>query len=102
MVMTTATRTPTAAAGTMRLPRIDALTSIRFFAALWVVLFHYRDVVTWPSPVLAVAQHGSLGVSLFFVLSGFILTYTYQAAFRPGTVLRGYPGFLWARFSRIY
>ncbi len=59
--------------------RLDALTSIRFFAALHVVLYHAQCTL-WPSLPPAIERlrdHGDSAVALFYVLSGFILTYTY-------------------------
>ncbi|MCE1234975.1 MAG: acyltransferase [Hyphomicrobiales bacterium] len=57
---------------------LDALTSLRFFAAAMVMLFHFWAIflgdVAPPPPVAL----GYTGVSFFFVLSGFILTYTYE------------------------
>lgn len=52
------------------------LTSLRFFAALAIVLFHLDKHVpiTFPNSL-------SLGVSFFFVLSGFILTHAYGEEF---------------------
>ncbi len=52
---------------------LPALTSLRFFAALAIVIHHCNGVF-WPA-----ADLGPLdaGVSFFFVLSGFILTYVY-------------------------
>ena len=82
-----------------RRPEIPALTSLRFFAALWVVLFHIREIGLWkggPAPYRAVAQVGYLGVSFFFVLSGFILVYVYGG--REIAKAR----FWQARFARIY
>ena len=79
--------------------QLKALTSLRFFAALWVVLFAY-----WPNLAAGAApmvvQKGSLGVELFFVLSGFILCHVYlpgweEARFRYGK-------FIWARIARVY
>jgi peptidoglycan/LPS O-acetylase OafA/YrhL len=79
--------------------QIDTLTALRFFAAAWVVLFHY-----WPAlagaPVLGVVQKGYLGVELFFVLSGFVISYVYQGAFESGRFRYG--DFIWARLARIY
>jgi peptidoglycan/LPS O-acetylase OafA/YrhL len=84
---------------------IDALTGIRAFAAMWVVLFHFRTeiVALLPgvSPILSVAAAGRLGVDLFFILSGFILTYNYLDEFRT-LRLRDYGRFLWLRLARIY
>lgn len=60
--------------------RLDALTSIRFFAALHVVFYHAR-CTAWaslPAPLERLRDHGDSAVALFYVLSGFILTYTYQ------------------------
>jgi peptidoglycan/LPS O-acetylase OafA/YrhL len=74
--------------------QLHALTSIRFFAALWVVLFHARAF--HPSLDNPIVNSGHTGVSLFFVLSGFILSYNYLG--KPLDIR----GFLWARFSRIY
>ncbi|MGZ5790409.1 MAG: acyltransferase family protein [Burkholderiaceae bacterium] len=53
---------------------LNALTSLRFFAAM-AILIHHCNGVFWP-----VAELGpiDMGVSFFFVLSGFILTYVYH------------------------
>jgi len=83
---------------------IPALTGVRIFAAVWVVLFHLRDhiaVLFGPTPIDAVSRAGYLGVDVFFVLSGFIISYQYLqqfATFRRDRYLR----FLWARLARIY
>ena len=78
---------------------IRPLTSLRFFAALWVVLFHYwpkLDVAFTP----ALVAKGYLGVELFFVLSGFILCHVYLSAFGEGRFRYG--AFLWNRLARVY
>lgn len=81
-------------------PDLRALTTLRFLAALWVVLFSawpHLDVDFVPVAV----TRGYLGVEVFFVLSGFILSHVYlEAAGRR----RGfsYGGFLWARIARVY
>jgi peptidoglycan/LPS O-acetylase OafA/YrhL len=78
-------------------PPLKALTSIRFFAAMHVVLFHMQ-VGVHVSRVPLVANFmasGFTGVTLFFVLSGFILAYNYPEVRRPKE-------FWIARFARIY
>ena len=83
---------------------IDALTSLRFFAAAAVLLFHSGSHVLVaggyiPWPVQNIIRNGYLGVSFFFVLSGFILTYVYQGAMsKAGSLGRFYA----ARFARVY
>jgi len=56
-------------------PSIPALTSLRFFAALVVVLNHY-DARQALLP-FAIFDRGYEAVTFFFVLSGFILTYVH-------------------------
>jgi peptidoglycan/LPS O-acetylase OafA/YrhL len=75
------------------------LTSLRFFAAYWVVLFHYWPKLAIASTPALVAK-GYLGVELFFVLSGFILCHVYLPAVEAGRF--AYRDFLWARLARIY
>ena len=80
---------------------IKPLTALRFYAALWVVLYHF-----WPN--LAVGggvrpefiARGYLGVELFFVLSGFILCHVYLPAVERKAF--SYREFLWARIARVY
>ncbi len=81
-------------------PDLRALTTLRFLAALWVVMF-----AAWPHldvgfvPVLV--TKGYLGVEVFFVLSGFILSHVYlEAAGRRDGF--SYRGFLWARIARVF
>ncbi|MDB5438836.1 MAG: acyltransferase 3, partial [Caulobacteraceae bacterium] len=79
---------------------IHPLTSLRFFAALWVVLFHYwphlQGVVARP----ALIEHGTLGVELFFTLSGFILCHVYLRSLENQRF--SYGNFLWNRLARVY
>ena len=69
-----------------RRPPLPALTGLRAVAALWVVVFHYRDDVLALAPGLApfdtFMRAGYLGVDLFFPLSGFVLAYTYADRMR--------------------
>src|SRR5438270_13969844 len=79
-------------------PRLPALTSLRFFAALHVMFFHLyaMRVTDWTGWRRQISSIGYVGVSFFFVLSGFILVYTY--ADRPISAVE----FWRARFARIY
>src|ERR1035437_477263 len=81
-----------------KLPPIKSLTSLRFFAAIYVVLFHESanpgHFVFFPLAARFVAS-GFTAVTLFFVLSGFILAYNYDR-------IRSRREFWISRFARIY
>lgn len=75
--------------------KLDQLTSLRFFAAIMIVFHHSYGL-------FGLENSGNVnlgqGVSFFFVLSGFILTYVYSN-------LSGYSNikhFYKARFARIW
>lgn len=70
------------------------LTSLRFAAAMLILLHHSQDLFPWGE----VARSGFYrqGVSFFFVLSGFILTHVYSA--RP----TGAGRFLITRAARLW
>ncbi len=76
---------------------LHALTSIRFFAAMYVVLFHCDAKNLFPSISLwhNFFASGYTGVTLFFSLSGFILAYNYV------DITDRY-SFWTARFARVY
>ncbi len=80
---------------------IRSLTRVRFFAALWVVIFHWR--ASWAVNIdnyTGFFEAGRLGVDIFFVLSGFVLAHVYFPRVRAGTF--DYARFLVARLARIY
>jgi peptidoglycan/LPS O-acetylase OafA/YrhL len=62
-----------------RPPALEALTGLRFLAALAVVLSHFtrEHMVAIPAGVIDFLDGGRTAVSLFFVLSGFVLAYNY-------------------------
>ncbi len=61
---------------TMKPHRLDALTSLRFFAAFAIVIHHAHGYLPFLKPIAVVAPL-DMGVSFFFVLSGFVLFYNY-------------------------
>lgn len=82
---------------------VPALTGIRFIAAMQVVFFHYGSSFAlrhhFPGPVAVCLANGWTAVTLFFLLSGFILSYTYADNIE-GKSKR--VRFWQARFARIY
>jgi peptidoglycan/LPS O-acetylase OafA/YrhL len=82
--------------------KIHALTSLRFFAALFVVCYHsvwtFLPWVRHDSPAGRVIALGYISVSFFFLLSGYILGVVYL---RRGGPVRTWD-FYKARFARVY
>ena len=79
----------------LKKPLLAPLTSLRFFAAL-AILVHHCNGVFWPAADLGPLD---VGVSFFFVLSGFILTYVHRDLPLERSSLRN---FYCARIARIW
>ena len=75
-----------------RLPRVESLTGLRWWAAFFVFCHHMTNLA--PLPIFDFLKYGTSGVTFFFVLSGFVLTWSAQ----PGTKIRT---FYRRRFARI-
>lgn len=84
---------------------IRPLTGIRGLAALSVVIYHYKTDLLTLVPSLSLfnplIDHGGIGVDIFFVLSGFVISYVYKIE-NLTLNLRKYRGFLVNRIARIY
>lgn len=82
---------------------IKALTSLRGLAAMAVVLQHFSATAQHNASgwIPSIIPHGYMAVDFFFVLSGFIMSYTYLADFETAG-LRAYGPFLWKRVARIF
>lgn len=76
-------------------PRLDRLTSLRFFAAILVLGSHStRDLAPIPH-ISELFDTGTAGVTFFFALSGFVLTWSHRPDDTPLAFYR-------RRFARIY
>lgn len=90
-------------AGAQESDAIPALTSLRFVAALAVVVLHYRDLLgDLPPWIFRGIVGGQYGVTFFFILSGFILTYKYQSWFETSVADASYWRFQRFRLARVY
>ncbi|MCS6812188.1 MAG: acyltransferase [Cyanobacteria bacterium] len=86
---------------------IPALTGLRFVAALSVAIAHAAllifpfegqqaaSIKNW------VATSAGFGMTLFFVLSGFVIHYNYRNMIANGGT-QGFFYFMWMRFARLY
>lgn len=84
-------------------PDLTELTSLRFIAALAVLVLHYRDFLgPLPGWVLRGIVGGQYGVTFFFILSGFILTYRYHGWFATGVGDVAFWRFQRLRVARLY
>jgi peptidoglycan/LPS O-acetylase OafA/YrhL len=81
---------------------IKSLTSLRGLAAFMVLLQHFSTTAQsyCVANVPSLAPHGYMAVDFFFVLSGFIMAYTYLDQFQK-MGLRAYSPFLLKRIARI-
>ena len=91
----------------MRTGEIKALSGLRIVAAVWVVLFHFRPLLAEAAPgfrsaFAPVLDCGAQGVDLFFILSGFVLTWNYLDRMGDSWSWRSTLHFLWLRLSRVW
>jgi len=86
---------------------LPALTGLRFFLAVWVILHHLTGkgmmlepfVQTFPPAIGHLIRGGYLAVGTFFVLSGFVLARSYgQKPWNRGRLVR----YGIARMARVY
>lgn len=64
-------------------PRFELLDGLRGVAAMLVVAFHLSECFSY-DPVDKYLNHGYLAVDFFFVLSGFVIGYSYDDRWRSG------------------
>lgn len=83
-------------------PFIGSLTGLRFVAAASVAVGHGALSLRhdWLSQL--VAQFSSIGMTLFFVLSGFVLWLNYADSFQTAAFGAALRSFAVARFARLY
>ena len=82
---------------------LNELSSLRFFAAFAIVVLHFRDYLGVKNEALMTFLiSGQYGVTFFFVLSGFILMYNYDAWFGKSTSVNQFWKFQQLRFARLY
>src|SRR5579863_1188837 len=81
---------------------IKSLTGLRGIAALYVVVFHFVIGQQFTNPFTTLIAHGYLAVDVFFVLSGFVMTLTYNHLFEEGYSLSNNIRFLGRRIARVY
>jgi peptidoglycan/LPS O-acetylase OafA/YrhL len=93
----------------MRTGKLLGVEAVRGMAALLVVLFHAGVLLSGPKdygrlPFGGGLAFGRAGVDIFFVLSGFIITYIHagDVTGEPGTRRRRLAGFARKRLLRIY
>ena len=91
----------------MRTGEIKALSGLRIVAAVWVVLFHFRPLLEAAAPgfrsaLAPILDCGAQGVDLFFILSGFVLTWNYLDRMGESWSWRSTLDFLWLRLARVW
>ncbi len=83
-------------------PFIDSLTGLRYVAAVTVVIGHGAPSLRQDWLGELVAQISSIGMTLFFVLSGFVLWLNYARSFQVRPLASALREFAIARFARLY
>ena len=78
--------------------KLDHLTGLRFFAAALVFLSHVK--LNEPYDFFQkIFENGYVGVSFFFVLSGFVISYSYGERLKKGVIT--FKKYIFLRFARL-
>jgi peptidoglycan/LPS O-acetylase OafA/YrhL len=88
-----------------RLPGFPQLTTLRFLAAMLVLGSHLGFLAQHAQPVVrdlydCFLSRGYIGVSFFYVLSGFVLGHAYERRLRDRTISRAH--YFSLRIARIF
>lgn len=94
-----------AASGTLlEEKRLGVLDGLRGIAVLLVLWYHVWEISWLPAPATwlqFVPETGFVGVTLFFFLSGFVISYPFVRASIHGRAQPGWSHFAWRRFTKI-
>lgn len=78
--------------------RLHQLTGLRYFAAL-LVFFNHSSISDTEGILQAALKQGFVGVSFFFILSGFVISHSYSRKLTTGALSVG--TYLALRYARI-
>lgn len=82
-------------------PRYDILDGLRGVAALAVLVYHLFEAIAFAAGAAEQQfYHGFLAVDFFFILSGFVMGYAYDAKLRSGELST--MGFIRRRLVRLH
>lgn len=87
--------------------RLTGADGLRAFAALWVVFSHLYQRLNlyeqpeWLQTIQVLMMKGAFGVSIFFVLSGMLLSYPFWTAYVSGGAYPRIGHYAKRRFARI-
>lgn len=76
--------------------RVEQITFTRFLASLSIIIYHYGSDI-FPFNLTSLFKHANVGVSYFFILSGFVMIIAYYNK-KEISILT----YLKNRFARIY
>jgi peptidoglycan/LPS O-acetylase OafA/YrhL len=81
---------------------LTGLTALRGIAAWWVVFYHFApfSYAHLPLNIWLITKKGFLAVDLFFILSGFVIFYSYQHSLSAD--VRSLRAFFVKRLARVY
>lgn len=85
-----------------RAPVLSSLTGIRFIAAIFVFNAHANNLPGGPDALDGVGLAGHDWMTMFFILSGLILTWNYDEVLGRRRDAHGVRVYFVARFARIY
>ncbi|MGE3193746.1 MAG: acyltransferase family protein [Microbacteriaceae bacterium] len=85
-----------------RAPVLSSLTGIRFIAAIFVFNAHANNLPGGPDVLDGVGLAGHDWMTMFFILSGLVLTWNYDEVLGRRRDAHGIRVYLVARFARIY
>jgi len=83
----------------MKRQKLEKLEALRGFAALYVVFFHAlpQEIYLWGINIGVLFRFGPESVILFFILSGFVIKYTYEKS-----RIKSFKHYFLRRFIRLY
>ena len=86
--------------------RIDVLDGLRGVLSLYVCFYHLTNsfplLVDWFGTHAPILRNGWFAVDVFFVLSGFVMSYVYQSTFRTRATWADFKFYFVSRFARLY